>query len=93
VAGGPSVINITWGVNDMAGTKRRLQSHGAKDLFAASPDFTDLVGVGNALPTEARIVDTRGILGFNLELFGRFSNNMDEFLMNSFGHWNLTTPS
>jgi hypothetical protein len=93
MAGGPSVINITWGVNDMVGTKRRLQSHGAKDLFAASPDFTDLVGVGNALPTEARIVDTRGVLGFNLELFGRFSNNMDEFLMNSFDHWNLTTPS
>lgn len=72
-ARGPSVHNITFMVDDIDDTMKKIEEAGAMDLFTFPLDWAKLVGEENARPDSkpVHMVDTMDILGFHLELAER----------------------
>jgi len=72
-ARGPSVHNITFVVDDIDDTMKRIEEAGASDLFTFPLDWAKLVGEENARPDSkpVHMVDTMDILGFYLEIAER----------------------
>lgn len=75
-ARGPGVHNITFLVDSMEETMKAIEAAGAKDLFAFSLDWGELIGRENVKPEvpPVHMVDTMDKLGFHLELSERPSD-------------------
>jgi len=79
---GSSIHNLTWFVDDMAGVERRARAQGTPDLRYFEFDYSDLFGIENMAKARpiGRILDTRSLLGFHIELSEPLSFNMNDYL-------------
>jgi hypothetical protein len=79
---GPSIHNLTWFVDDMATVERLAREQGTSDLRYFEFDYSGLFGRENDTKPVVigRILNTRALLGFHIELSEPMSTDLNSYL-------------